>query len=166
MDSTVIAIASVGVSGIVGIATPYVSARAAQRRLELENRVEKEREVREVLDRGARVLEAAFWALDRAYLAGRFDPASGPQRFSEVVDKRLPAVSRDGARLAVRLGTQSEAVKHFDETQGLLRALAERIQSQKLDVADLVKTVEWNRAVAAQKRYFNSAQHIVGLPSS
>jgi hypothetical protein len=166
MDSTAVAIASVAVSGVVGIGTPYLSSRAAQRRLELEIRVEKEREVRDVLDHGARVLEAAFWSLDRAHRVGRIDAEKGAALFSDAVTKRLPAVSQGGARLAVRLGTRSGTVEHFDQSQRLLRVLAERVQLDEVNVVDLVTTTEWEQAVAAQKRYLDSAQRTVGLPAS
>jgi hypothetical protein len=166
MDSTAVAIASVAVSGAVGIATPYLSSRAEHRRLKLEIRVEKEREVRDVLDRGARLLEAAFWSLDRAHRVARRDPERGEALFLNALTKRLPAVSRGGARLAVRLGTRSDTVEHYDENQRLLRALAERVRLDEVDVVDLVTTEEWEQAVAAQKRYLDSAQRIVGLQRS
>jgi hypothetical protein len=163
MDGTAVAIISVVVSGLVGVATPYLSSRAARQRQELEVRVEREREVRDVLDRGARLLEAAFWSLDRAYRAEQSDPGRGKELFAEAVGTRLPAMSRGGARLAVRLGTHSESVVHYDETQELLRRLSDRVQARDVPVAELVKAPEWDDAVAAQKRYLNSAQLIVGL---
>jgi hypothetical protein len=72
-------------------------------------------------------------------------------------------MSRGGARLAVRLGTGSDAVAHYDETQKLLRLLSDRVQVGDIAVGVLVNTPEWEDAVAAQKRYLNSAQRIVGL---
>jgi hypothetical protein len=163
MDGTAVAIISVVVSGLVGIATPYLSSRAARRQQELEIRVEREREVRDVLDRGARLLEAAFWSLDRAYRAEQSHDGAGNELFADSVGRRLPAMSRGGARLAVRLGTDSDAVAHYDETQKLLRLLSDRVQAGDIAVGVLVKTPEWEDAVAAQKRYLNSAQRIVGL---
>ena len=166
MDATAVAIASVAVSGVVGTVTPYLSSRAAQRRLALEIRVEKEREVRDVLDRGARVLEAAFWSLDQAHRAGTRDPQKGEELFLDSITKRLTAVSQGGARIAVRLGTRSETVEHFDESQRQLRRLADKIHRDDIKVVDLTTTTEWEQAVAAQKDYLDSAQHIVGLQAS
>src|ERR1700759_2450992 len=163
MNGTAVAIISVVVSGVVGIATPYLSSRAARQRQELEVRVERERGVRDVLDRGARLLEAAFWSLDRAYRSEQSDAGRGKELFAEAVGARLPAMSRGGARLAVRLGTRSDAVVYYDETRELVRRLSDRVQTRDVPVAGLINAAEWDDAVAAQKRYLNSAQLIVGL---
>lgn len=170
MDSASVAIVSVVVSGAVGISAPYLSARfaarAAERQLALQRLDEKDREARDVLDRGARLLEGAFWSLDRAHRAGRLDPAKGAEVLSEVTAKRLPAVSRGGARIAIRLGTGSETVRHYDDTQTILRRLAHRIEAEEVELVDLLATEEWEQAVAAQKQYLDSAKRIVGLPEA
>ena len=140
MDGATAGLIGVAIGGVVSLATALVTASATARAAEEQFARETEREKLEalqaVLDAAAVALEEVHWVLRGAVDSGEPHPPStssgdgNGRAWSEVSDRMRAAsaeASRQGARLAIRLGVEHPCVAAYDSAQRQYRRLIEEI---------------------------------------
>ena len=164
-----------GIGGVVSVVTALVSAwgnaRVAEQQFAREAEQQKLASLEAVLDAAGLALEEAHWALRAAVEARKESPESTSledpgakawRRMCERMDAAKADVSRQGTRLAIRLGVAAASVEAYNSVQRGYRELVDEVRAfgEDAEVAEFSRRLD-ELGSRDQPRFLDEAKNLL-----